>query len=98
MPEAIEQMRISSVDGDEEDASIQTFGSTPPQSSVMSHRVLPNLSLQQSSSPPINETSQMDYVDSNTSFTALPDLDNQYTLSDAEFNTPYNDPDGGDNG
>ena len=98
MPEAIEQMRISSEDGDDEEASVQTFGSTPPQSSLLSPRDPPNLSLQQSSSTTLHDTSQMDYVDSTTPFTALPDLDDQYTLSDAEFNAPYNDPDGGENG
>ena len=39
----------------------------------------------------------MEVEDDSLEFPALPDLDDQYKLTDEEFNAPYN-PDGGDKG
>ena len=83
MPDAMEQLTLAS-EHDDDGGSETTFGSSPLQD-----QNLPNIH------PPPHLL--MEVEDDSLEFPALPDLDDQYKLTDEEFNAPYN-PDGGDKG
>jgi uncharacterized phage infection (PIP) family protein YhgE len=83
MPDAMEQLTLAS-EHDDEVGSETTFESSPIQD-----QNLPNIH------PPPHLL--MGVEDDTREFPALPDLDDQYKLTDEEFNAPCN-PDGGNTG
>jgi hypothetical protein len=72
---------------DMDSVSADSFGSTPPQSFRIPGPSTPQMALPQASHLSVSE---MDLEQTTDQQLNIPDLDDQYKLTDEEFNAPYN--------
>jgi hypothetical protein len=98
MPDALDQMHLDSCNIND-DASSSSFGSTPPMYPVPVPIPPPPLQLEME--PPQQSqqgSSAMETDDTTLTHFAMPDLEDQYTLSDENDSRDITSPDGGTNG
>ena len=100
MPDAMENMTLESQPSEDESVHSSTsssFGESPPMFPFTAADHPPSLQLTQYPETLSHDTSAMD-TDENTLNYAMPDLEDQYKLTDETESRDPKSPDGGDNG
>ncbi|KAI2493321.1 hypothetical protein MHU86_21203 [Fragilaria crotonensis] len=99
MPDTMDALTLE-YETQEDDKSSSSFGSTPPlyPAPQQMHLPLPPLSLLTQATSMLMEPTDMETVETSPTTLALPDLEDQYKLTDGSTSSDPPSPDGGDNG
>ncbi|KAI2503582.1 hypothetical protein MHU86_10869 [Fragilaria crotonensis] len=97
MPDATDKMHLDTCTIDD-DASSSSFNSTPPIYPLSAPTTPSPLQLEREHSLQSQRTSEMDTENTNPTHLAMPDLEDQYKLSDEQQSSNNTSPDGGTNG